>query len=348
MRRERGGWMAGLARALVAALLLALPATVVAADDSPSGPPSVQMVPGTVAIDSAAEDAIREALADAKEALPAVEAYAVTDVRILGDHAFVSVIGLAGLMPGKPWNLLDNGAWFGLVALERRADDRWTGAVEGTLGFSAIIERIPDHVLDTPAKVGLDPLRRPGLPASAIHLPWPDGTSMYYGSLGVHSNGFPSLVSGWLAVDMLSDGNTAVGHAPNQLLASAGGTITYRCSPAAGETSTAIKIGSLMYTHLLYSANLYVGRTVTQGETLGQLKTGTFSEVCGYASQGAGWFHVHWGFPNTSPFEAGGWSLNLSDSIWRRGNQSRSVNTWLRADPDVPARVYYFPQMMRR
>ena len=332
----------------VAAVLLALAAPAVAADDGPSAPPAPRMVPGTVAIDLAAEEAIRAALLDAKVALPAVEAYAVTDVRSFGQHALVSVIGLAGLSASQPWNLPDNGAWFGLVALERAADDRWIGAVEGTPSFSAVLERLPDHVLGAAAKLGLDPLRRPNLPASAYRFPWPDGTSMYYGSLGVHANGFPSLVSGWLAVDMLSDGNTASGHAPNQLLASAAGTITYRCTPYAGETSTAIKIGNLMYTHLLYSANLYVGRTVTQGETLGQLKPGTFSEVCGYASQGAGWFHVHWGFPNTSPFEAGGWSLNLSDSVWRRGNESRSANGWMRADPGVPARVYYFPRMLRR
>lgn len=306
------------------------------------------MIPGTVALERDAEDAIRRALADAKEILPAVEAYAVTDVRPLGEYALVSVIGLAGLAADKPWNLPDNGAWFGLVALERVADDRWTGAVEGTPDFSALLARMPDRVLDASAKLGLDPLRRPALPASAYRFPWLDGTSMYYGTLGVHANGFPSLVSGWLAVDMLSDGNTAAGYAPNQLLASAGGTITYRCTPYAGETSTAIKIGNLMYTHLAYSANLYVGRSVTQSETLGQLKSGTFSEVCGYASQGAGWFHVHWGFPNSSPFEAGGWTLNLGDSVWRRGNESRSPNTWMRADPGGSPRLYYFPRMLRR
>lgn len=332
----------------LAAVLLALAAPAIARDDGPAAPPAARMLPGTVTLETGAEDAIRLALANAKETLPAVEAYAVTDVRPLGEHTLVSVIGLAGLAPDKPWNLPDNGAWFGLVALARTADDRWIGAVEGTTEYSAIVEGIPDHVLDSSARVGLDPLRRPNLPASAYRFPWPDGTSMYYGSLGVHTNGFPSLVSGWLAVDMLSDGNTAAGHAPNQLIASAAGTITYRCTPRAGETSTAIKIGNLMYTHLLFNANLVVGRTVTQAETLGQLKPGSFSEVCGYASQGAGWFHVHWGFPGTSPFEAGGWSLNLSDSVWRRGNESRGANTWLRADPGVPARVYYFPRVLRR
>ena len=346
--RRQVGVIPKLAQIAVAAVLLALPAVAIAADDGPSTPPAVRMLPGTIAIDSAAEEAVREALGDGEVALPPVEAYAITDVRFLGDHALVSVIGLSGLTPDRPWNLPDNGAWFGLVAIVRLADGRWTGALEGTPDFTAIVERIPEHILDASAKLGLDPLRRPSLPASAYRFPWPDGTNMYYGSLGVHSNGFPSLVSGWMAVDMLSDGNTAAGHAPNQLLASAAGTITYRCAPRVGETSTAIKIGTQMYTHLLYSANLYVGRTVTQGETLGQLKSGTFSEVCGYASQGAGWFHVHWGFPGTSPFEAGGWSLNLSDSVWRRGNESRSANTWLRADPGVPARVYYFPRVMRR
>jgi hypothetical protein len=47
----------------VVAVLLALPAAAIATDDGPLAPPAPRMVPGTVAIDLAAEEAIRAAAA---------------------------------------------------------------------------------------------------------------------------------------------------------------------------------------------------------------------------------------------------------------------------------------------
>lgn len=155
---------------------------------------------------------------------------------------------------------------------------------------------------------------------------------MQYGTLGLHDNGFPGVVDGWKAVDFLSDGNTGAGHAPNRLLASAAGSISYKCSPSSGQYTTAIRIGDLMYTHLLNSGSLYFGRSVSQGDELGQLMSGSFTEYCGYASQGAGWFHVHWGFPNTGSFEAGGWSLSFADQLWRRASETGGVYSWFLAE----------------
>lgn len=332
---------------VVAALALTLAEPALASiADPPASAPDLRLGPGTVDVDAGVARAVLTALKAGRAELPNVEEYAITDVQPVAGGLFVSVIGLAGVKLGGDWNLLDNGAWFGLVLLAPEGGG-WTGAVEGTPEFTGLLDALPEASLSAAARRDLDPRRRIELPASAYRFPWLTGTRMYYGSLGVHANGFPSLVSGWMAVDLLSDGDTAAGHAPNQLLSSAAGTITYRCAPVSGETSTAIKIGDLMYTHLLFGSNLYVGRTVTQGEALGPLKPGTFSEVCGYASQGANWFHVHFGFPNTSPFEAGGWSLNLTDSVWRRGAESRLPQTWLTAD-GTPPRFYYFPRMLRR
>ena len=142
---------------------------------------------------------------------------------------------------------------------------------------------------------------------------------MQYGSLGVHDNGFNT---GWKAVDFLSDGNTGVGHAPNRLLAAAGGSISYKCNPSSGQNTAAIRIDNVMYTHLLNSSNLYIGKTFSQGEEMGQIGAGTVGKNCGYASQGSGWFHVHLGFPNTGSFGADGWTLSFSDQMWRRGLMS--------------------------
>lgn len=87
-----------------------------------------------------------------------------------------------------------------------------------------------------------------------------------------------------------------------------------------------------MYTHLLNSSNLYVGRTFDQGSEMGQMKTGTFNENCGYASQSSNWFHVHWGFPNTGSFQAEGWTLTFATQLWQQGSETRGIHAWFTAE----------------
>jgi hypothetical protein len=208
---------------------------------------------------------------------------------------------------------------------------QWIGGLEGTPEFASILSGIPNNILDARDKLYLDPLQYHRLQNVQYRFPWRFGTNMQYGILGVHESGFAVAVNGWKAVDLLSDGDTTAGHAPNRLLASAGGTISYKCTPNPGEFTTAIRIGDIMYTHLLDNGGLYVGRFFSQGEEMGQMKTGTFYEKCGYANQGGNWFHVHLGFPNTGSFTAGNWSLNLSDQIWRQDGETRDILSWLQA-----------------
>lgn len=213
-----------------------------------------------------------------------------------------------------------------MVLLHQDKDGHWTSAVEGTTEFSLLLADVPERILSTTAKQDLDPLQRRLLTTtSAYRFPWQSGTKMQYGILGVHDNGFSSVVSGWKAVDFLSDGNTGAGHAPNRLLAAATGSIGYVCNDG---TSVAIRIGDLFYTHLLYNGNLYPGKSFSQGNEIGQLRSGSFSGNCGYASQGGNWFHVHWGFPNTGSFQVEDWTLSLADGQWRRGGETRGVLSW--------------------
>jgi hypothetical protein len=114
----------------------------------------------------------------------------------------------------------------------------------------------------------------------------------------VYNAGF---FSGWKAVDFLSDGNTSAGHAPNRLLAAASGSISYVCRDG---TSVVIRIGGLLYAHLLDNGNLTIGHYFDQGDEIGQLRAGSFNDNCGWASQGADWFHVHWGFPTQRHWSA--------------------------------------------
>ncbi len=175
----------------------------------------------------------------------------------------------------------------------------------------------------------------PGMPASSPapsgtpHLPWQSGTSMQYGPSGVHEAGYDPIwgTGGWKAVDLLSDGST--GHAPNSVKAVTGGTIDGVCDDG---TTVAVKMGGFIYAHLLKNDRLVIGHSFSQGDELGQLKTGTFGtkgKGCGYADQSPGWFHLHLGFPNTDSIVFGDWTLNLSEEVWRRGNETRKVNQWI-------------------
>jgi len=283
------------------------------------------MVPGTVAVGTEVESAIRQALSHAHDAVSAADYYAISAPREADNWLFVSVVGLKDLDGDLSWNL-DNAIWAGLVLLRQDEDDRWAGAVEGTVEFSLVLADVPENILSATTKQDLDPLQRPLATTSGYRFPWQSGTSMQYGPLGVHNAGF---FSGWKAVDFLSDGNTGAGHAPNRLLAAASGSISYVCWDG---TSVAIRIGDLLYAHLLYNGNLTTGHYFNQGEEIGQLRSGSFSGNCGWANQGANWFHVHWGFPNTGSFEADGWTLNLSDQLWRRDGETRGINSWFQAD----------------
>jgi len=294
---------------------------------------NITIITGTVVVESSIDIAVQEALVNANEVLsPVSDYYAITDLSYFDQWLFVSVIGLAGISSDLSWNLLDNGTWFGLVLLKADRDGNWSGALEGTDEFSQILYEIPSNILEDDTKLNLDPLTRAEIPLSGYIFPWQTGKSMKYGSLGVHDNGFPGVVTGWKAVDFVSDGDTGAGHAPNQLLASASGTINYKCTPGAGQNSTAIRIGDLMYTHMVNDGNLYVGRYFSQGETMGMMKAGSFSENCGYADQSAQSFHVHWGFPNTGSLQAGGWTLTFADQTWRRGGETRVPGQWMLAE----------------
>jgi hypothetical protein len=96
-----------------------------------------------------------------------------------------------------------------------------------------------------------------------------------------------------------------------------------------------------LYVHLLDNPNLVHNHYFNQGDELGQLKTGNFNYNCGYGEQGANWFHVHWAFPDTGVFQAGGWTLDwrnvpadqLKNVPWQRGTERRGPQQWFLADP---------------
>lgn len=301
-------------------------------DESPA--PVTRLIKGTRSISPTFDRAVNLVLDGFAAALPAIPYYAITDVRQRGGLSFVSVIGLGGLTPDMNWTL-DNGVWFGLMLLVETGDGRWQGALQGTQAFTTLLASIPDAQMSPETKRGLDPLQRTNTPPTYV-FPWEPGMSMQYVS-GVHQNGFNDKVPGWLAIDFISDGDTLAGHASSTMLAAAAGTIDFICNPGAGQKTAAIKVGDLMYTHLVNDGNLYQGRSLAQGEVIGTLQTGSFTETCGVARQASDQFHVHLGFRKTAVLQIEGWALNLTNHKWYRGGEVRGVKSWFIAGEGSPA-----------
>jgi hypothetical protein len=172
----------------------------------------------------------------------------------------------------------------------------------------------------------------PVMPAradSGYWFPWAPGTQMMYNSNGVHDAGFTSFggVDGWKAVDFVSDGVTAAGHASNMIYAMASGNIQWICKD---NTSEAFRIGDLIYAHLQIS-NLVVGDHFNQGDPIGPLVEGTFSDTCGHSDY-AGTFHLHLGFPNTGHFAIEAYDLDTSTQDWAHYSDTISPGAYITSD----------------
>jgi hypothetical protein len=289
----------------------------------------IVLISGTVEAAPEIHDAVVAALETTGINIGEAQYYAITDISEMGRRQFISVVGLKNVAPDLKWVLDDNAVWAGLVLLENQ-NHQWNGSVEGSEEFSQMLQRIPDDILSTTAKSDLDPTQRVLKGQAGYHFPWASGTSMKYGTEAVHDNGFAGVVSGWKAVDFLSGYGTS-GEAPNDLRAAAAGTVNYKCTPKNGGVTTAIKVNDLFYTHLMDNSSISVGKSYSDGQSIGTLKTGSFNENCGYASQGTNTFHVHLGFPNTGSVVFDDWTLSISDGIWRKGGESRGVNSWFQS-----------------
>ncbi|MGQ9814032.1 MAG: family 10 glycosylhydrolase, partial [Candidatus Roseilinea sp.] len=314
----------------VVAWLIAGASVVCAGRPAPVAAQPAQLVAGTVETPPGIEAAIKRALADRNAGSPDATHYAITDIQSVERDGktwrIISLAGLAGLRDGQQWNIEDHGVWFGLALARQQAGGAWTAGVQGSATFDDLLARVPPtpqtlalrrHVLGTASRLTTQTIE--------ARFPWQAGTSMLYGELGVHPNGFSTVVNGWQAVDFLSDSDNSAGHAPNRVYAAAPGVVDYVCRDNGGQVS--FRVGNLFYTHFVNHADIYVGRVITQGEALGALKTGTFTFECGYAWQDPGWFHLHWGFPDAAQLNVEGWTLSYTQAIrnwvWRKGDALR-------------------------
>ncbi|HEY3289268.1 MAG TPA: PA14 domain-containing protein, partial [Anaerolineae bacterium] len=296
-------------------------------DSKPAAGGEIILVPGTVKLTAALERAVRSAFRNAATLIDLHTYYSVTGLQQNRPWYFISMAGFDAAA-SHGWSLEDGQAWLGLVLVLRNSNGTYTGAVEGTPAFSTLLAKVPASVLSPSARFSLDPTLRHNLLPEIYRFPWQPGTSMMYGMKGVHEGGF-AILGAFKAVDFLSDGDISAGHAPNSLQAAAPGSINYVCDDG---TSVAVRIGDLLYVHLMSNPRLKVGASFAAGEELGQMRLGWFNSICGYADQAPNWFHVHWAFPTGDTFQAGGWTLNLADGVWRRGTETRATLDWLAAE----------------
>lgn len=303
-------------------------------------------IPGTVDLPGELAQALDRAVEAGYARLPRFEYYAVVHDEDLGGWHLLSVAGLTGLVDPGQWNVVEHGAWYGTVLLARDGAG-WTGAVREDPRFETLLSAVPEDRLAGDVKTAL----RGGSSAESTgpnpllaqvypHLPFQPGSLIQYGMAGVHS-----VTSEKMCVDLFTDGNTAAGHAPNQLLASQGGAIDWVCTPYSGQKTAGVRIGGLYYYHMLYDSSLHRTRSVAELGSLGALAFGNIGtqdnpEHCGYAVQNSSHGHVHLCFPRQDTVTFGGWTLNTTDEKWRSGSSTVATLGWFKeaaAPPPPPA-----------
>lgn len=295
----------------VLVFMFALPLTV-SAQETPS------VIKSTIPIDPLIRSRVDEWLRyDAPIPLPY---WAITYVGEYSGGKFVSIVALNIDNPTVNWHVTDNAAWMGSLILY---DD-------------GRIEMYSDGNNDQQASAIKQAMPRfdPG-GGSNIAFPWEAGSTMMYGPSGVHAaGGGGAYATGFSAVDFLGGDDLGSGVASNRAYAVAAGTVDYVC---ADNTTTLIRTtdeatdNSFIYAHLLDNANLEEDHEFSKGALIGSLKYGTFDDSCGWASQTAKHYHLHFGFePANNSFRMEGCILNTNTEKWTCGTQTVSTGEFLR------------------
>lgn len=180
--------------------------------------------------------------------------------------------------------------------------------------------------------------REQAAPGGGSMLQFPFTGRGMFGPLGVHGADEFGFIGGY-AVDWVGGNDLGGNVMPATIVASADGTVVGVCQD---DNSTAITVNNgitndkFVYAHLNLSANYEIGDSIFKGGPLGTLKYGTYCEgggsgcECGYASQAANHYHVHWMFdPEDGFFQVGKWVLKLGEGCWVSGAQKVCINGWM-------------------
>jgi hypothetical protein len=156
-----------------------------------------------------------------------------------------------------------------------------------------------------------------------ILLPFAPGNQMMYGLRGIHGSGDYGT-SGMVAVDLVGGDTLGTNIAPPTVYASASGTISYICTDG---TSVAVQVtngtDTFIYAHLVDNANLTIGHAITKGNPFASIKYGSYTDECGWASQSANSYHLHWMFaPDSGFFQTEGYVLDTSTGVFTKGTET--------------------------
>ena len=153
-----------------------------------------------------------------------------------------------------------------------------------------------------------------------------------YGPRGVHGDGDYGT-TGMVAVDFVGGDNLGSNIASNTVFAADTGTVDYVCDDG---TSVAIRTHNtgtgdyFVYAHLLDNANLAIDTVFSQAEAIGNLKYGSFNDTCGWASQQASNYHLHFMFtPANDAFQIENCVIDVASAEWTCGNTTVTTGGFL-------------------
>jgi hypothetical protein len=295
-------------------LVLAIPFSIASAQETT---PSI--VTTTIPVDADIRAAVDVWLAEsAPVALPY---WAITYVKVNEADKFVSLAAINIQSPtATKWHITDENilGWMGSIIVH--ADNSVELYSDG--GY---------------ARGGGSKLAMPSLGpggGSNIRFPWQSGASMMYGPSGVHAaGGGGSYATGFVAVDFLGGDDLGSGVADNHVYAVDAGTVDYVC---ADNTTTLIRTHNsttddyYIYAHILSNASLEENHAFGKGSMIGSLKYGTFDDNCGWATQTAKHYHLHFGFKSSNnAFQMENCILSTSTEKWACGTKTVATGGYL-------------------
>ncbi len=194
----------------------------------------------------------------------------------------------------------------------------WQVAPQDSVAFDKLLARAPNAFISAEAKAMLNNARRTSASNTTVDYKWPWPASLSW-----------RWMQGWhykSAHDIGTNGSD------KRALASADGVITYVCR---GNVGAAVRIKhadgqETGYWHIdagQLAPGIAVLQTVKQGQVLGILRPGTWSDTQGcqqYTSQTADNAHIHWEIPGN--FTVEGWTITTNASAFIKDAVTKTCN----------------------
>ena len=263
---------------------------------------AIEWAPSPFSITTALQNALATALIAATPSGSSGDVYGVINAQSDGSGGwYISLVNIVGISPPYTgWNMQDH--------------SKWTGSMDcvGTEPIWTCSYYTPSAILGG---------------TGGLVFPWQTGTYAIYGVEGIHHDG--SVLPGDDAVDFVGGDELGASAMPPYVYAAEAGTVTWSCQGAhnGGIIITGAS-GKFMYFHLAPGqAAFTIGTIFQQGAQIGKLAYGTFDDSpCGYASQGATDYHIHFAWlPSGNTLSIGGCILDFSTGNWLCGTTTIGI-----------------------